>query len=97
VSTPTFYRGGASLSPRRSEVKIDSRSGLVLPLRGVSISTRPDGLERFGGAHLLGDLPQELKVVQVGRDPHHYEIVPVTPMTFDDYESLLQSVPLTSV
>lgn len=97
MSTPALYRGGGTLIPRPSEVKVDPRTGQVLPLRGVSVSTRPDGLERFGGAHRLGDLPPELKIIQVGRDPHHHEIVPAAPMPPDEYADLLQRIPLTPV
>jgi hypothetical protein len=32
-----YYRGGSSLKPRRSEVKIDSRTGLLRSTRGVSV------------------------------------------------------------
>lgn len=92
-----YYRGGASLVPRLFEVRIDRATGLVKPERGVSISTRPDGLDRFGGAFVLGPIPPELRPVQIGRDPAHFEIVPVAPMTFDRYAELLHQIPLTPV
>ena len=97
MSEPTIYRGGPSLAPRRFEVKLDAANGMVRPLRGVSVSTRPDGLERFGGAFVVGDLPAELKVIQVGRDPHHHEIVPAVPISFDEYADLLARVSLAPV
>lgn len=97
MSEPTFYRGGPNLAPRRFEVKLDAASGMVRPLRGVSVSTRPDGLERFGGVFVVGKLPPELKVIQVGRDSHHHEIVPVTPMSFDEYADFLSRVALSPV
>ena len=92
-----FYRGGSSLKPRRFELRFDQASGLVKPERGVSVSTRPDGLDRFGGAFGLGPIPTGLRAVQIGRDPHHYEIVPVAPMTLDRYEELLDQIPLSPV
>jgi hypothetical protein len=92
-----FYRGGNNLTPRHFELRFDRATGLVKPERGVSVSTRPDGLDRFGGAYLLGELPDELRAIQVGRDPHHFEIVPVAPMALDRYTELLGQVPLSAV
>jgi hypothetical protein len=92
-----YYRGGNSLQPRAFELRFDKATGLVKPERGVSVSTRPDGLDRFGGAHLLGPIPEELQIVQIGRDPHHHEIVPVEPMTLDRYKELLAQISLTPV
>ena len=97
MSTPSYYRGGNSLRPRRLEVKFDRVTGLVKPEPGVSMSTRPDGLERFGGAFTLGAIPSELQIIQVGRDPNHHEIVPVAPMTMDRYTELLEQIELISV
>jgi hypothetical protein len=92
-----YYHGGNSLKPRRMDVKLDPATGLVKPERGVSISTSPDGLDRFGGAYVLGPIPPELQVIQIGRDPHHHEIVPVAPMPWDRYEELLGQIPLAPV
>ncbi|MBX9622208.1 MAG: hypothetical protein K2X82_00180 [Gemmataceae bacterium] len=92
-----YYRGGNSLAPRRIDVKIDPATGLVKPVRGVSVSTNPAWLDRFGGAYEVGPIPPELEVVQIGRDPNHHEIRPVAPMTFDRYAELLGQIPLTPV
>jgi acetoin utilization deacetylase AcuC-like enzyme len=97
VTQPRYYRGGPSLAPRRLDVKFDRATGLVLPERGVSVSTRPDGLDRFGGAYEVGPLPPGLVVIQWGADPHHHEIIPATAMTFSEYADLLKQVPLTPV
>jgi hypothetical protein len=97
MSALQYYRGGNSLKPRRLDVKFDRATGLVKPERGVSVSTQPDGLERFGGAHALGPVPTDLQVVQIGRDPHHHETVPVAPMTMDRYAELLEQITLTPV
>jgi hypothetical protein len=81
-----YYRGGNSLKPRSREVKIDRATGLLSTKRGVSVYDRPDGLDRFGGAHRVSHLPAELQVIQYGQDPHHFEIVPTRPMTLAEYE-----------
>jgi hypothetical protein len=90
-----YYRGGNNLIARIFEVKIDARTGLVLPRRGVSVQSKPDGLEKFGGAYKVSNVPGELKFVQVGRNPDHYEIIPAFAMTFDEYQRLLNQIVLT--
>jgi hypothetical protein len=89
-----FYRGGKSLKPKPREVKIDPATGLVLPQRGVAVFSRPDNLDRFGGAFRLTNVPESLHIVQQGRDATHYEIVPASPMTMDEYEAALNSIVL---
>jgi hypothetical protein len=64
---------------------------------GVSVNSRPDGLDRFGGAYRLGNVPQELRIIRRGLDPFHYEIVPVRPMTLAEYEEALNRIVLTPV
>lgn len=97
MSTPTLYRGGNNFKPRPFEVRFDRATGLVKPERGVSVSSDPTGLSRFGGAYALGPIPAELRVIQIGRDPSHYEIVPAAPMTYDRYAELLEQVSLDPV
>jgi hypothetical protein len=92
-----YYRGGSSLKPRPIDVRIDRATGLLRPGRGVSVYCRPDGLERFGGAHRVTQVPPELAIVQVGRDPTHFEIVPTRPMTFEEYERALEKIVLLPV
>jgi hypothetical protein len=96
-SGPTYYRGGPSLAPRRVDVRIDRATGLLQTIRGVSISDRPDGLERFGGAFVVAPLPPTLHVVKTGKNPHRFEIAPAVPMTFDEYDAELAKVTLTPV
>jgi hypothetical protein len=92
-----FYRGGPSLEPDRGHVKLDKKTGLILPKRGVSVCTVPEDLEKFGGAYRLGSIPEELDVIQQGPRPEHYEIIPARPMTFERYKELLGRIPLTPV
>jgi hypothetical protein len=70
---------------------------MVLPRRGISVYTRPDGLDRFGGAHEVGVIPEGVRIVQVGKDPFHHEIIPAEPMPFDAYVELLNQIPLVPV
>jgi hypothetical protein len=92
-----FYRGGKSLKPKPGEVRIDPRTGLLQPTHGVSVYDRPDGLDRFGGAFEVVSLPDTLKVIQRGRDPHHYEIVPAQATPPEEYEQALDQVVMAAV
>jgi hypothetical protein len=69
----TYYRGGPSLAARPIDVIINPKTGLVATTRGVSVFDRPDGLERFGGAYEVGPIPESLRIVKTGRNPHHFE------------------------
>ena len=92
MSDTKYYRGGTSLVARPFEVRLDRKTGQVLTTRGISVSSRPDGLDRFGGAYLVTQLPAELRIVQFGSNQDHYEIVPVSPMAFDEYQRLLNQI-----
>ena len=58
---------------------------------------RPDNLERFGGAHRVTNVPEELRIVQTGADPTHYEILPARPMPLAEYDEALQKIILIPV
>src|SRR4051812_41120611 len=94
---PDFFRGGSSLKPKPHDVKVDPRTGLLSVKRGGSASSRPDGLGRFGGAPRVPCVPPELRIVQIGANPSHYEIVPAQPMTLDEYEEALNKISLVPV
>jgi len=94
MSPSEYYRGGTNLKPRRDEVRFDPATGLVLPRRGVSVYSRPDNLDRFGGPYKIMQLPPGLRILQFGRDPTHFEIIPDQPMTFEEYERHLQAITL---
>ncbi len=60
IAEDKFYRGGTNLGPRSIEIKIDRVSGLVRSTHEISVFSRLDRLERFGGAHELTNLPEIL-------------------------------------
>ena len=94
MADAVYYRGGSSLAPNPGEVRVDPGSGLLRTTHGISVFDRPDGLDRFGGVYEVAAVPDELRIVQRGRDPHHHEIVPAHPMTLTDYERALSRVVL---
>ena len=89
-----FYRGGTSLKPWLDQVRIDPSTGLLRTTHGISVWSRPDNLERFGGPYRVSSLPDELRIIQRGRNPTHYEIVPAFPMPLAEYEDLLTKIVL---
>jgi hypothetical protein len=92
-----YYRGGNSLRPRQGEVRVDPATGLLRTTHGISVFDRPDNLDRFGGAYDVVTVPDTLRIIQRGRDPHHFEIVPAVPMSLTEYERALQQVVLAAV
>ncbi len=51
-------------------------------------------MSKFGGAFRVKYIPDLLKIIQRGKDPNHYEIVPKIPMTLEQYKDLLAKVVL---
>lgn len=92
-----YYRGGGTVIARPHEVVFDPATGMVMPAHGVSVSTRPDKLTRFGGPYRVTNVPPELAIVQVGRNRYHYEIIPKHPMRFDEYQGHLDKIVLVPV
>jgi hypothetical protein len=97
MAEDNFYRGGTNLRPKSFEVKIDRASGLVQSTHGISVFSTPDHLERFGGAYRLTNVPEVLLIIQRGRDPTHFEVVPAYPMTLAEYEMALSKIVLVPV
>lgn len=91
------YRGGTNLRPRPGEVRVDPATGLLRTTHGISVYDRPDNLERFGGAYEIVSAPDKLRIIQRGRDSHHFEIVPAVPMSLAEYEEVLQQIVLGAV
>ena len=94
MAAAAYFRGGNSLKPKSGEVRVDATTGLLKTTRGVSVYSHPDGLERFGGAYRVANVPEELRIVQRGRDRTHFEIVPARPMTMAEYEEALGRIVL---
>jgi hypothetical protein len=92
-----YYRGGNSLKPKPGELYRDRATGLVLPIRGVSVFSTPDNLDRFGGPHRVANVPPELRIVQRSANPLHFEILPAAPMTPAEYQDALDQIVLLPV
>ncbi|MFE4977567.1 polymorphic toxin-type HINT domain-containing protein [Kitasatospora sp. NPDC056651] len=101
-SGDVFYRGvkpGDQLSfagRAGTDFKVDKVTGYVIPGRGISLTTQPDSLGKFGRVGVPVDassIPSGLEVVQVGK-PGHYELAVKSGvnMTPDEYQSKLGEV-----
>lgn len=89
-----IYRGGNQFIAKPNEVKIDLETGFVKPINGISVHLDPNKVKRFGGAYRIIDLPDTLKIIQRGRDPEHYEIVPRSAnlLTFEQFNEELRKI-----
>lgn len=90
----TIYRGGNEFIAKLNEVKIDQKTGFIKPTNGISVHLDPNKVRRFGGAYKIIDLPDTLKIIQRGRDPQHYEIIPRTAnlLTFEQFNEELRKI-----
>jgi hypothetical protein len=95
--TPSFYRGARpgeepSFAPRPNEYRVDPSTGTVRSTHGVSLFDNPGSVSSKGFVPYEVDqstIPDELRIIQRGADPSHYEIVPqqgtsLTPQQFTD-------------
>ncbi len=75
-------------------MKIDQHSGFVKPTNGISVHLDVDKVRRFGGAYKIIYLPDTLIIVQRGRDPQHYEIVPsqANLLNFEQFNEELRKI-----
>jgi hypothetical protein len=76
------------------DVKVDKKSGLVIPEKtGLSVHVDQQKLlGSFGSAPRVKSIPDELQIIQQGKDPGHYGISPKQPMTPDRFQDLLNQV-----
>lgn len=79
-----FFRGSRSgdtpsFVPRPNEYKVDPNTGFVKDTHGVSVFDNSSSLSSKGFVpHEVdqGSIPDSLRIIQRGNDPHHFEIVP---------------------
>ena len=91
--SPTVYRGG-SYTARSIDVTFYRNSQLIKPTRGISVNVDPTSVAKFGRVSVINALPSDLSLRQVGRIGH-YEIVPNYPMSFSNYQNLLNLIQYT--
>jgi hypothetical protein len=87
------YRGGKSLQVKPGEIRV-GKDGLVQTTHGISVETDSSALGRFGGAHKVKTIPDELQIIQRGKRDTHFEVVPKHPMTPERYQELADQIEL---
>jgi hypothetical protein len=101
VARGELFRGGDSLAARLGVDVKPAADGLIHPLsnsgkpQGLSLNLNPKDpfIQQYGGAFPVNSLPEGLQALPSGR-PGHFVIAPVTPMTFEKYQQLLNKIQL---
>ena len=91
VHNDCYYRGGDSFKAREQDVK-RTKEGLVKSARGVSLNTDKSQLSRFSKISQVDSIPDSLRIVQCGKSPTHYEIIPKFSMTFEKFNEELSKI-----
>ena len=88
-----LYRGGGLVATPK-DVKIDPATGMLNNTHGISLNIDPAKVSRFGDPQQILQVPPDLRIIQRGKDPGHFEITPRNPgtMTFDRFNQLLQQI-----
>lgn len=95
LAKPVLYRGGSTFNVESNSIKVDPKTGLVQTSHGLSVNVNPFNRNVIakGGAFEIVNLPKELKIIQRGKkDPGHFEIVPVKPMTVKEFQMYLNKI-----
>jgi len=73
------------------DITVDKATGLVRPEKtGLSVHVDQQKLiARFGSALRVKSIPDELHIIQRGKDPGHHAIGPKLPITPERFQELL--------
>ena len=91
VHNDCYYRGGDSFKASVKDVR-RTKEGLVKTTRGVSLNTDKSQLSRFSKISQVDSIPDSLRIVQCGKNPTHYEIIPKFSMTFEKFNEELSKI-----
>jgi hypothetical protein len=94
TKTPVYRGDGTKVARPNVDIKVDKKTGLVIPEKsGLSVHVDQQKLlGRFGSAPRVKSIPDELQIIQQGKDPGHYGITPKQPMTPERFQELLNQV-----
>jgi hypothetical protein len=94
-SEAAFFRGAKpgeapSFAPKQGDFRVDPKTGFVKDTHGVSVFDNSSSVSSKGLTPRRVDqssVPDSLRFIQRGKDPHHFEIVPkpganLTPQQF---------------
>jgi|GEM_PF-3980431 len=87
-----IYRGGGKFVISDKDIKIDPNTGMVKTTHGVSVNTSAEKIDKFGGAYEITSMPEELQIIQRGKDQSHFEIVPKEEMSKEKFQGFLNKI-----
>ena len=92
--TPVYRGDGTTVARPNVDIKVDKKTGLVIPQKsGLSVHVdQRKLLGRFKSAPRVKSIPDELQIIQQGKDPGHYGITSRQPMTPERIQDLLNQV-----
>lgn len=93
------YRGdGSTVARPNVDVKVDKKTGLIIPVKsGLSVHVDQQKLlGRFKSAPRVKSIPDELEIIQQGKDAGHYGITAKQPVTPERFQDLLDQVEFES-
>jgi hypothetical protein len=98
TKTPVYRGDGTKVARPNVDIKVDKKTGLVIPEKsGLSVHVDQQKLlGRFGSAPRVKSIPDELQIVQQGKDPGHYGITSRQPMAPEQFQELLDQVEFES-
>ena len=88
----SVYRGGGKFTLSDKDIKIDPETGMVKTTHGISVNTNSNNMDKFGGAYEITYIPDELQIIQRGKDAAHFEIVPKKEMSKEDFQGFLNKI-----
>lgn len=94
TKTPVYRGDGTKAARPNVDIVIDKKTGLVKPEKtGLSVHLDQQKLlKRFSTAPRIKSIPDELQIIQQGKDPGHCGIGPKQPMTPERFQELLNLV-----
>jgi hypothetical protein len=92
--TPVYRGDGTTVARPNVDVKVDKKTGLVIPERsGLSVHVDQQKLlGRFKSAPRVKSIPDELQIIQQGKDLGHYGITARQPVSPEQFQDLLNQV-----
>jgi len=80
------------------DIKVDRKTGLEIPEKsGLSVHVDQQKLlGKFVSAPRVKSIPDELQIIQQGKDPGHHGITARQPMTTERFQELLNQVEFES-
>lgn len=92
--TPVYRGDGTKVARPNIDIKVDKKTGLVIPEKsGLSVHVDLQKLLReFATTPRVKRIPDELRIIQQGKDQGHHGITCKQPMPPERFQELLDQV-----